>query len=271
MASTASSKEIAGPPGQSAATAYRLRLATSEADLHAVQRLRFEVFNLELHEGLSESYLTGLDEDPFDRFCDHLFVEDLRTGQPVGTYRVQTGSTAALHLGYYSEQEFDFRPFEPYRTEIVELGRACVHSAHRSLAVLNLLWRGLVTYASERGGRYLIGCSSIPTVKEGEGMSLYRTLLVSHAAGPAWQTLPMPAFAFDAPAELPAAPSLPRLLRGYFAAGAKICGPPALDRAFGVIDFLTVLDLAAMPEAYRAHFGRREESLHALSQRRATP
>lgn len=271
MAPTASSIDITGLPVKSAASAYRLRLATSEADLRAVQRLRFEVFNLELHEGLSESFLTGLDEDPFDRFCDHLFVEDTRTGQPVGTYRVQTGSTAALHLGYYSEQEFDFRPFEAFRTEIVELGRACVHASHRSLAVLNLLWRGLVAYATERGGRYLIGCSSIPTVREGEGMALYQTLLSSHAAGPAWQTLPLPAFAFQAPADLPAAPALPRLLRGYFAAGAKICGPPALDRAFGVIDFLTVLDLADLPEVYRAHFGRREEPLPSSHPGRAKP
>ena len=35
--------------------AYRLRLAGAEADVAAVQRLRFEVFNLELAEGLAGS------------------------------------------------------------------------------------------------------------------------------------------------------------------------------------------------------------------------
>lgn len=264
MALSTSSLERTAQLAAAVPTAYRLRLATTGDELRAVQRLRFEVFNLELHEGLSESFLTGRDEDPFDRFCDHLYVEDVRTGQPVGTYRVQTGSTAALHLGYYSEQEFDFRPFEPFRTEIVELGRACVHASHRSLAVLNLLWRGLVAYATDRGGRFLIGCSSIPTVDLGAGTALYLALLPSYSADPAWQTCPMPDFAFEPPAELPTAPALPRLLRGYFAAGARICGPPALDRAFGVIDFLTVLDLASMPESYRAHFGRRDESLMAF-------
>lgn len=29
----------------------------------------------------------------------------------------------------------------------------------------------------------------------------------------------------------------------YLALGAKICGPPALDRAFKTIDFLTLMDL----------------------------
>jgi putative hemolysin len=43
---------------------YTLRLAASPQDLRAVQALRFEVFNLELQEGLAESHLTGLDADP---------------------------------------------------------------------------------------------------------------------------------------------------------------------------------------------------------------
>ncbi len=257
------SAPLAYPPPLSSG-AYRLRLATTDAEICAVQRLRFEVFNLELNEGLGESFLTGRDEDPFDRFCDHLYVEDVTTGRPVGTYRMQTGPSAALHLGYYSEQEFNFVPFERFRAEIVEAGRACVDAGHRSLAVLNLLWRGLVAYARERGGRFLIGCTSIPTLDPGTGTALHRSLAATHAAPPAWQTEPTAAFAFAAPALLPPAPALPRLLRGYFAAGAKICGPPALDRAFGVIDLLTVLDLENLPPSYRAHFGRADASLHSF-------
>src|SRR5215472_15096525 len=38
--------------------------------------------------------------------------------------------------------------------------------------------------------------------------------------------------------------------------GAKICGPPAIDREFGTIDFLTLLDLHALPALVRAHFLR---------------
>jgi putative hemolysin len=88
------------------------------------QRLRFEVFNLELGEGLTESYATGLDVDPFDEFCDHLIVEEVATGELVGTYRLQTGQLAAANLGYYSEREFDFAPYEPFLCEMIELGRA---------------------------------------------------------------------------------------------------------------------------------------------------
>jgi len=115
---------------------YLARIAQSVAEIQAAQRLRFTVFNLELQEGLEESLLTGCDADPFDEVCDHLLVEHLPTGEIVGTYRLQTGSTAAANIGYYSEQEFDFRPFEPIRSELIELGRACVHREHRNLVVL---------------------------------------------------------------------------------------------------------------------------------------
>ena len=71
-------------------------------------RLRFVVFNLELHEGLESAYLDGLDTDVYDSVCDHLMVEDVATGHVVGTYRMQAGGTAQQNFGYYSEQEFDF-------------------------------------------------------------------------------------------------------------------------------------------------------------------
>jgi putative hemolysin len=62
--------------------------------------------------------------------------------------------------------------------------------------------------------------------------------------------------AFDCPldqlAEEPV--EIPKLLRAYLAIGAKICGPPALDRQFRTIDFLTLLDLAAMTVVARERF-----------------
>src|SRR5205809_1100586 len=81
---------------------YATRLARSTEELEAAQALRFEIFNLELGEGLVESFATGLDADPFDAVCDHLIVEHSATAKIVGTYRLQTGLNAASNLGYYS-------------------------------------------------------------------------------------------------------------------------------------------------------------------------
>jgi putative hemolysin len=233
---------------------YTTRLARDVSEIRAAQALRFAVFNLELNEGLAESLETGLDADPFDEVCDHLLVEHVETGEIVGTYRLQTGLTAAAQRGYYSEQEFDFSAYEPIRAELIELGRACVHQQHRNLVVLGLLWKGIASYARERGGRYLCGCSSITSQDPTVGASAYADLYRKHLVEPPWRTKPLPAF--DCPLNQLAeeAPKIPKLLRAYLSIGAKICGPPALDRQFKTIDFLTLLDLHALPALARARF-----------------
>ena len=47
----------------------------------------------------------------------------------------------------------------------------------------------------------------------------------------------------------PEAPKIPKLLRAYLSLGGQICGPPAIDREFKTIDFLTWVDLEALPPA----------------------
>lgn len=237
-----SAVHAADAPAAAPAPAYRARLASTAADLRAAQVLRFEVFNIELDEGLVQSYDTGHDADPFDEHCAHLIVEDTTQGVVVGTYRMQTGHAAAQAIGYYSEREFDFAPFECHRPLILELGRACIHHGHRNFAVLNLLWKGIATYAREQGARYLVGCSSITSQDAEVGAAAYRRL-GPHLAPPDWRTSPRPAFTCPASDPATPAPKIPRLLSAYLALGAAICGPPAIDREFRTIDFLTWLDI----------------------------
>jgi putative hemolysin len=238
----------------SSASLYAARIARSVEEVHAAQTLRFEVFNLELHEGLEQSYATGRDEDPFDGVCDHLIVEHLPTKQVVGTYRLQTGTNARKNLGYYCEQEFDFEVYKPLRDEIVELGRACVHLQHRNLFVLGLLWKGIADYARARHARYLFGCSSITSQDPSVGASAYSELCRKHLVDPVYRT--QPKAEYDCPLNYLADESqkIPKLLRAYLSIGARICGPPALDRHFKTIDFLTMLDLEMMPELARRRF-----------------
>jgi putative hemolysin len=226
---------------------YELIMAEHMDDIRAAQRLRYEVFNLELHEGLATAFVTGLDVDEFDEVCDHLVVRERNSGTIVGTYRMQTGVSAAAHRGYYSEREFDFAPFEPARGEILELGRACVSAAHRNHLVLGLLWKGIASYAQSRGARYLVGCSSLTSQDEAAGLAVYRELAVSHLAESRWQTRPRVGWRCSPLNGHAIAPLVPRLMRAYLALGAKICGDPALDREFSTIDFLTWLDLQSMP------------------------
>lgn len=235
---------------------YRLRLATTAEDLRSAQTLRFLVFNLELNEGLESSYVTLRDEDPFDAICDHLLVEKKETGEVVGTYRLQSGRVARQNRGFYSEQEFDFGPFRPVQDEIVELGRACVHSDHRSLPVIGLLWQGISDYARQHQARYLVGCSSLTSQDPAVGAAAYAELARDHLVEPSFRTVPTPAFVCPLDAPSATAPKLPKLLRAYLSFGARICGPPAIDREFKTIDFLTWMDLERLPLLTRRILGR---------------
>ena len=235
--------------------AYRVRLAADDDDRHCLYRLRFLVFNLELHEGLDASYLDGMDRDQFDAACDHLMVEHRESGRIVGTYRLQTGCVAGRHLGYYSAQEFDFAPYEPLRDQVVECGRACIHREFRSFEVLNLLWRGIALYAISRGGRYLIGCSSVTSQDPKLGWAMYYRLQ-EYLVRPELQTQPTEAYTCPWEAVTTELPQPPKLLRAYLTVGARICGPPALDREFKTIDFLTLLDLENMAPSARARYLR---------------
>lgn len=232
----------AATPSAASRTGYRLTLARSAEQLRAAQALRFLVFNLELHEGLAQSYETGLDADRFDACCDHLLVEDVASGAVVGTYRLQSGRRAAQAHGYYSEREFDFAPFEPLRDRLVELGRACIHAEHRNFAVLKLLWNGIAAYAQDHGARWLIGCSSLTAQDATVGAAAWHRLS-PHLTGPTLRTLPQPAFACPLDDVAAHPPRIPKLLAAYLALGAGICGPPAIDREFKTIDFLTLVDL----------------------------
>jgi putative hemolysin len=238
------------------ASSYTVRIAADLREVRAAQALRYEVFNLELKEGLEQSHLTQLDQDPFDSVCDHLIVEHSQTARIVGTYRLQTGVNAASNLGYYSAQEFEFSVFEPIREQIVELGRACVHRQHRNFVVLGLLWKGIADYTQEHGARYLFGCSSLTSQDPAVGALAYADLCRRHLVEAKWRTSPVPAYDCLLN-QLAAEPvPIPKLLRAYLGLGAKVCGPPALDRQFRTIDFLTFLDLEALhPIARHRFFG----------------
>jgi putative hemolysin len=233
--------------------AYCARLALSEAERMAAFRLRFLVFNLELNEGLETAYATGRDTDEYDPVCDHLIVEHVRTGRVVGAYRLQTGNMASANAGYYSEREFDFSPYRHLEASTIELGRACVHRDHRSPEVLSLLWRGIAQYSLHHGGRYLIGCSSLTSQDPAHGTAVYEALRNS-LVDPSLRTAPRSAFNMPLTYAPSASAKIPKLLRTYLAIGAKICGPPAIDREFKTIDFLTLLDLESLHPRLRARF-----------------
>ncbi len=228
---------------------YRLRFARTEADLEAVQRLRFEVFNLELGEGLAESYVEGLDRDPFDAQCQHLMVIAEPSASVVGTYRLQLPEAAERGIGFYSATEFDLSALPgEVRSQSVELGRACVAREHRSRNVLFLLWRGLASYVLWNKRRFFFGCSSLTSQDPDLGLATFHWLARKGHVHTSIHIPPRSEFECR-PNGMPLdskAVEIPTLFAIYLRYGALVLGPPAIDRAFGTIDFLTLLDVSAV-------------------------
>jgi putative hemolysin len=226
---------------------YVAGFANSTRCVEAAQRLRFEVFNLELEEGLASSMETGLDRDRYDAQMTHLVLVDQGSGRIVGTYRMQAGGKAARGGGIYSAEEYDLTPLGPYLDESLELGRACLAADHRNFRAMFAMWLGIGAYMNAHGLRYVFGCCSLTTqdMDEGwralkavrEGKCVHRDIWLrarpTHSCGP-------PEREHD-PALGPAL-KLPKLFRTYLRLGALVVSEPAIDRAFGTVDFLILMD-----------------------------
>jgi len=247
------------PPGTIRAGRYQIRFAGSAEDLDALQRLRFEVFNLELGEGLDSAFATGRDHDELDLSFHHLMILSGTEQDTVGTYRLQTAAMARAGRGFYAEGEFDLfgLPAE-YLDQAIEVGRACVARDHRNGRVLNLLWRGLASYMQRNRKRYLFGCCSLTSQDQALGIATARLLeREGHNHATLWAR-PLPGFACDGGIGAPGSrdtPRIPPLFQSYLALGAKVISDPAIDRQFGTIDFLVSLDVEELdPHQYRFFF-----------------
>ena len=253
------------PPGVVEGGKYELRFAWSRQDLHAVQALRYRVFCEELGEGLASSIEGSREADERDPWFHHLMICERNSGAVVGTYRLQTAVMAATRHGFYSATLFELGAVPgSILAAAVEIGRACVDPAHRSGRVLRLLWKGIARYLQWNDKRYLFGCCSLDGVAEEPAVEAWRALHARRALHDRILVRPRPAARalsddgrvrpmIDA-TSLSAA--LPPLFEGYLSLGAKVCGAPALDHAFGTTDFLVVLDIHDMdPRSYASLFG----------------
>lgn len=229
---------------------YTVKVSRTSEEVEKALKLRFNVFNLEMGEGLESSFLTMKDEDPFDKQCDHLLIIENSTNEVIGTYRIQTLQMAEKGIGFYSNGEFMLDMMgKKILKNAVELGRACISKDYRNTRVLFLLWRGIAHYLLQAGKRYMFGCVSLTSQDGGEGQWLYDDLKSKGGVDEQIRLLAQPGFELPPFDKLPDKPVVwPPLLKMYFRYGAKIISMPAIDREFKTIDYLMLLDLAVMGE-----------------------
>ena len=140
----------------------------------------------------------------------------------------------------------------------MEVGRACIALEDRNRQVLFLLWKGLAAYVTHNRKRYLFGCCSLTSQDPAEGLRALRQLDAGGHRHSELCVAPRPELECRLPAGVEAGDDkvrIPILFRTYLRYGAKVCGPPAIDREFKTIDFFVMLDVEALePDLYRLYF-----------------
>jgi putative hemolysin len=244
---------------------FLIKFAENPAEIEEAQRLRFRIFNIEQGKGLNSSLNSGIDSDEFDEHCIHLLVIDKAAGgSVVGTYRMHLGSVASLAKGFYSEREYDIEGLDSISDLSLELGRSCVSPDYRTGAVMALLWGGIAELMRRAQLRYMLGCVSLEETSADIGWALYNHFVLEKKISGLLRAKPKTHYILPKATEKEISQILknpkellkhiPPLFKGYLRVGCEICGEPALDREFGTIDFLIIVDKESVPERYKRHF-----------------
>ncbi|RUR84049.1 hypothetical protein PCC6912_16430 [Chlorogloeopsis fritschii PCC 6912] len=224
---------------------YILKLASTEAELESVFRLRFKVFNMEMGLGYSTSHFTQMDKDEFDAFFHHLILVLKQTGQTIGSYRMQTYTMASQGLGFRAAKYFNLNAITNSILSVtVELGRVCIAKEYRDIQALSLLWKGLANYLVWSGNKYFLGCSTLPTQNYWHARCAYNYFQQNGFMHLSILVYPNSQFLLELPQQYPDSwkVEIPHILQLYLANGAKICSLPCIDRQFNSIEFLTIFN-----------------------------
>jgi putative hemolysin len=249
---------------------YALRLAATDEDLTAAQRLRYEVFVAELGgDGPLVDHEARLERDAFDPHFDHLVLVDPRRDPAgldhvVGAYRVLPGDRRAAAGQFYSESEYDLTPLLSSGKRLLELGRSCVHADHRGGTAMFHLWNGLADYVLDRNIEVLFGVASFHGT-DVSALAQPLAWLHHHHLAPAGMRVSARA-PYRQDMNLVAAEKLdrklamsatPALIKAYLRLGGFVGDGAFIDHAFNTTDVCLVMDTGQMSARHREFYIRK--------------
>jgi len=249
---------------------YAVRLAVTEGDLIAAQRLRYAVFVTELGAtGPLIDHANRLERDAFDPFFDHLVLVDRRRDpggldHVVGVYRVMPLDRRAAAGRFYSETEYDLAPLLASGRRLLELGRSCVHPDHRGGTAMFLLWNALAEYVLDREIDVMFGAASFHGTDSAKLAQPLSWLYHHHLAPPdmrvrvlAQHRLPMDLVVPDQLDRKAAMAATPALIKAYLRLGGFVGDGAFVDHAFNTTDVCLVMDTGQMSLRHRDFYLRK--------------
>ncbi|MEM9968792.1 MAG: GNAT family N-acyltransferase [Pseudomonadota bacterium] len=233
---------------------FEVKLATTDEDLRAAQRLRYQVFVRELGaQGHFVDHDAELEKDPFDVHADHLLLRDRQKDEIVGVYRVLRQAAANAAGGFYSASEYDLNVLESSGRRLLELGRSCIHPEYRNGLAMHRLWTALAQYIRDFEIEVLFGVASFHGTNATQ-FTQPLALLHHRYLAPASLRVTAHASSFhpmDAitPAALDhkqAMVQVPGLIKAYLRLGGFVGHGAYVDHAFNTTDVCLILDTTQM-------------------------
>lgn len=248
---------------------YVVKLAESDEELRAAQRLRYEVFVAELGGGGAlVDHENRLERDRFDPYCDHLILLDLARAddvvdQIVGVYRLMRDDQARVAGQFYSQDEYDLTALKNCGRPLLELGRSCLRKDYRGGAAMFHIWNGISAYATEHKSEILFGVASFHGT---DAAALAQPLSLLHHRHRAPEGLRvtvqpehgvamdlLPPDQVDRKAAMLAMPSL---IKAYLRMGGVVGDGAFVDHVFNTTDVCLVMDTELMSEKQKALYSR---------------
>jgi putative hemolysin len=245
-----------------------VRIASTDAEIDAVQALRYRVFFEEMGAVPDAATVASRrDRDAFDAVADHLIVVDHAIGPGaagvVGTYRLIREGGARRLGRFYSADEYDISMIESFPGSVLELGRSCVHAGYRNRAAMQLLWRGIAAYVFLHRIDLMFGCASLPGTDPDAIATELTYLYNHHLAPPAVRPRALPDRYVDMRRTDPAGMNLrraiallPPLIKGYLRLGGFVGDGAVIDSQFNTTDVAIVVKTDLVTDKYYRHYER---------------
>jgi putative hemolysin len=241
------------------------KLAQTDDDVRAAQRLRYEVFVRELgSDGEGVDHDLQLETDRFDPYFDHLLLIDRDapsnvSSGVVGVYRLLRQDQADKIGQFYSEDEYDLTRLKASGRKLLELGRSCLLPDYRGGAGMYLMWNALAEYVEQHKVEVLFGVASfhgtdLEALAEPLSLLYHRHLAPEDLRVRTVDTYfqPMNLVNKEELNAKSAMLAVPALIKAYLRLGGYVGDGAFVDHAFNTTDVCLILDTARMNARHKS-------------------
>ena len=242
---------------------FTVKIAQSNFEIKKAQHLRYQIFfknKKDINKPINN--LLKRDFDFYDKISDHIIIIDNNINNNenvVGTYRLLRGNFAKICKGFYTEQEFDISNLKKHfsNSNMLELGRSCVHPDYRSGIILKLLWQGISNYINDYKIKILFGCASFHGTDPKKFRNEFNLLRKNFCLSDDFNVKSLQKNSihfqklYD---EKMVFKKLPPLIKGYLRAGGMMSKDYFIDKEFNTIDFCVVVFTDQIVNRYKNKF-----------------